>query len=135
MKKLLLILVTICAFTSCAPVFTEKTYVLNFRDYTDDSFKFIPFDYSGDFEVLGVISNEFTEGKPSKKEDESKVYLKSESPLLWGVKLDYIMKKTIEDAKKLGANGLAKFELVSECKNGGQINTYKVSGVAVKFKE
>ena len=40
----------------------------------------------------------------------------------------------VEEAKKIGANGIIKFDLIRKDKTKGSYPVYEVTGVAVKYK-
>lgn len=140
MKKTILIML-VAMLSSCSAKFYETSSVLDFRKYAGTDFIINPTSVSnGEFTPIGTISNYFNIGKPSKA-DEGKVT--SRKYKMHGntyndgfdVSFDYMMKKTIDDAKQLGANGIIEFKIVDVTNpRGGAKIGYRIEGTAVKFK-
>lgn len=138
MKKAMLIMFAII-LASCSPKFYETSNVLNFQDYTGKDFIINPTSVSnGDFEPLGTISNYFHIGKPGKG-DEHKVTERTHKSFGnvyhdgYDVSFEYMMKKTIQDAKNIGANGIIEFKILDIMNKNVRIG-YRMEGTAVKFK-
>lgn len=142
MKKILLLMM-VAVLSSCTTVrYFETTNVLNLKEYTGDDFSINPSPIAnGDFVPLGTVSNYFNVGKPS-KDEEHKIVNKSYK--MYGmvyedydVSFDYMIKKTIEDVKAIGGNGIIDFRFdkvydkqdAKKAKGG-----YVITGIAVRYK-
>ena len=117
MKNKLFILAVTALLTSCvtpAPiVIQEQSIVVDFESFAGSDFRITPFEYaSSDFEVIGTVYKEFSYRRTA----------------------DYMIEETILSAKKLGANGLMKFDIISHF-NEKNLTSYIVKGVAVRFKD
>ena len=139
MKKILLLMM-VAVLSSCSVKFYETSSILDLKKYTGDDFTINPTSVSnGDFEPLGTISNYFNIGK-AKKGDEHKVT--SRTYKMHGntyndgfdVSFDYMMEKTINDAKNLGANGIIEFKITDVVNNSKAKVGYRITGTAVRYK-
>lgn len=124
---------------ACSPKFYETSNVLNLKEYTGENFTINPTSVSnGDFEPLGTISNYFHIGKPGKG-DEHKVVSNTYKSFGntyhdgYDVSFEYMIKKTIQDAKNIGANGIIEFKVLDIMNKNVRIG-YRMEGTAVKFK-
>lgn len=138
MKKLFII-AFVGLLVSCSPGFYETSNVLNLKEYTGEDFTINPTSVSnGDFEPLGTISNYFNIGKP-KNGDEHKTISRTYKSFGntynngYDVSFEYMMKKTINDAKSIGANGIIEFK-ITNVMNKGLCIGYRMEGTAVRFK-
>ena len=56
------------------------------------------------------------------------------TPVYYVPTLERIISLSVEEAKKIGANGIIKFDLIRKDKvNGSSRTVYEVTGVAVKY--
>lgn len=138
MKKFLL-LFAIAVLSSCSAKFYETSSVVDFTKYTGDDFIINPTSVSnGEFKPIGTISNYFNIGK-AKVGDEDKVtsrtYKMHGNTYTEGldVSFDYMMNKTIKDAKALGGNGIIEFKMLDVMKGNTKLG-YRVEGTVVIFK-
>ena len=117
MKNILNIMAIIALLSSCsAPktiVIQEQSIIVDFESFTGSDFRITPFEYaSSEFEVIGTIYKEFSYRRTA----------------------EYMIEETIAAAKRLGSNGLMKFDIISNF-NENNLTSYIVKGVAVRFKD
>lgn len=138
MKKILFLLAVLFTVASCTTVnYSEKRWSIDFREYIKDAnFTINPTDISNkDFEPIGLIKLEFYVGTNVKKEHKDHV---REEGGKWTAKyyvptLERMISLSVEEAKKIGANGIIKFDLIRKNKANGSYPVYEVTGVAVKY--
>ena len=142
MKKVLLLMMVVL-FSSCGTMkYYETSFNLNLKEYTGDDFSINPSSLSsGDFEPLGLVSNEFFIGASVGKEYKDVVYKETPNKYsgmeFYYPKLEHMFDVFITNAKSIGANGIVDFDF-KKIYNGDlknpQLIGYKIEGVAVKFK-
>ena len=111
MKKILFLLAMIVSLSSCAPYFYEQSISINLKSFAGDDFSISPLEYTGEkFEVIGLIYEEFGSHRTT----------------------EYMIERAIANTKKMGANGLMKFDMVK--KQTKDQTYYVITGTAVKFK-
>ncbi len=138
MKNILFLLAVLFTVASCTTVnYSEKRWSIDFREYIKDpNFTINPTDISNkDFEPIGLIKLEFYVGTNVKKEHKDHV---REEGGKWTAKyyvptLERMISLSVEEAKKIGANGIIKFDLIRKNKANGSYPVYEVTGVAVKY--
>lgn len=144
MKKNLFLMAITLVISSCAPSYNEVITSFVYSDYVDDGFRITPFEFaSQDFEVIGDIFCEFVAGEPKNPEDVDKVvkleFSKNKrkhrsSSYSYDVKFDYMMNKTVGEARRIGANGIMRFNWKKVADKSG-LSYYQFTGVAVKFNK
>ena len=144
MKKILFLLAITLVMNSCAPSYNEVVTSFVYSDYVDGGFRITPFEFaSQEFEVIGDIFCEFIAGEPKNPEDVDKVVKKeflnnkrkNRNPsYLYDIKFDYMMNKTVEEARRIGANGVMRFNWKKVTDKSG-LSSYQFTGVAVKFNK
>lgn len=144
MKKILFLLAITLVMSSCAPSYNEVVTSFVYSDYIDEGFRITPFEFaSQEFEVIGDIFCEFVAGEPKNLEDVDKVVKKellknkrkhSNSSCLYDIKFDYMMDKTVKEARRIGANGIMRFNWKKITDKSG-LSSYQFTGVAVKFNK
>lgn len=139
MKNILFLLAVLFTAASCTTVnYSEKRWSIDFREYIKDpNFTINPTDISNkDFEPIGLIKLEFYVGTNVKKEHKDHVREEGGkwTPVYYAPTLGRMISLSVEEAKKIGANGIIKFDLIRKDKvNGSSRTVYEVTGVAVKY--
>ena len=139
MKKILFLLAVLFTAASCTTVnYSEKRWSIDFREYIKDpNFTINPTDISNkDFEPIGLIKLEFYVGTNVKKEHKDHVREEGGkwTSVYYVTTLERMISLSVEEAKKIGANGIIKFDLIRKDKvNSSSRTVYEVTGVAVKY--
>lgn len=131
MKKLLLILF-VALLQSCATVYHEAVYSIDFRDYVEKGFMISPTDTGFDYTPLTQLEVDFYIGKIVTDEDKD--------GLEKGVGGYYptskrMMDKVVDKAKMLGADGIVCFKVQYFPQTKYSQAFYQATGVAVKVKK
>lgn len=130
MKKLLLILF-VALLQSCATVYHEAAYSIDFRDYVEKGFMISPTDTGFDYISLGQLEVNFYLGTVVTNGDKANLIKDG----------DYyptsrrIMDKVVDEAKKLGADGIVCFKVQYFPQTKYSQAFYQATGVAVKVKK
>lgn len=146
MKKIILLVVLLYA-SSCAVQYNEAYYMADFRPYTEEGFIISPLSsYAASYKPLATICIEFTPGYDrtyvNEKIVESKVnddmYLSANGKKQqWRCPTqDEMLKKLVDYAKSIGANGLLdyRFEAVRPVKsNFNQVLYYRLTAFAISI--
>ena len=139
MKKFLFLLAVLFVVSSCSTSsYSEKRWSIDFREYINDpNFTINPTDIANkEFEPIGLIDLEFCGGAKVKKEH--KLHVRKVTVDKWSIyyvpTLERMISTAVEEAKKIGANGIIKFDLIRTDKAKGSYPVYEVTGVAVKYK-
>lgn len=140
MKKFLFLFAVLFTVTSCTTTSTyyERRWSIDFREYIKDpNFTINPTGISNkDFEPIGLIELEFYVGANVKKEHKDHVRKEGGrwTPKCYVPTLERMISVAVEEAKKIGANGIIKFNLIRKAKAKGSYPVYEVTGVAVKYQ-
>lgn len=137
MKKILLMSLILLSVTSCMSyTYYEKGYALDFREYIKDpNFTINPTDIGNkDFTPIGIINLEFHVGNKVEKGDKDYVYQVGDwaTGKLYYPTFERIISLAVEEAKKMGANGIISFK-IEEQWNKSKLPVYIVSGNAVIY--
>jgi hypothetical protein len=156
MKKLILLTIalSLTTFSCVTPELTNreaetKITGFDFRKYTERDFLFMPDDYYGEYEVLGIITVElhptviYQKGKIGPGPDYNVYYFYSEVPytqLVQKMGIEELIEKVYEVSMDWGGDGFTNFNpevMVGHTDYGNPNTAYdylSVSGVVIKRK-
>lgn len=144
MKKLLLSLTVFVMLGCSGRVYLQRTFIGDFREYSEAGFVISPSFTGFTYEPIGLIEMEFSSGE---KKDYKAATNKEQPVVLFGQTApigdvffptyDYVVSELVLEAKKLGANGILGLKIESKVtwKNKSKIVEYKASGFGVKIKD
>lgn len=146
MKKIIFFVMLLFA-SSCAVQYNEAYYLADFRPYTDEGFIISPLSsYPASYQPLATICIEFTpgcdrtlvNGKEVDKKFNDDIYLPApRKQQQWHHPTqDEMLKKLVDYAKSIGANGLLNyhFEAIRPIKsNYNEVLYYRLTAFAVSI--
>ena len=134
MKKLLLIPL-LALLQSCAPKYSETTYVSNFSPYVKNGFSIYPVGTdlkTKNYTPLADLSIVFRVGEAPKGMKDNNELKKGQFSVITPTG-EYMTKRLVEEAKIYGANAIVNFKITPVYRKA-TLHSYTVSGVAAEIE-
>lgn len=142
MKKLLFLLITLSLWGCYSIKYREVQLLQDFRPYIDKGFYISPLStLTKEYDVLGNVGYLFIiglkDGYKNPNYTEAVLFGQEHIRYVYIPEYDYMVQKTVDYAKELGADGIINFKITPQYKYySGKFNvvSFESSGVAINIK-